>query len=378
MTTKQERSAIFKSFQSNIKKNVSFDEGKTNLLTLRNKLTEICDYIFDVCNDDDFCKMPLKTDKTIAYYLYHLNRIEDATANILIAGKEQLFFAENFDKRLNSPIITTGNEIARDGLIEFSKALDIKQLREYVITVMANVGSQGIPTNYEGFAVISNPTTTGPTCTCVLKETNASYGVFIMFSFRISPLDRQRRRMARISECMSVRRSDGTSFVYRLLISENFIDDEEMKYFIGHLKLGTSENTCEGKELHISILEKYMTTAKKYFAGYVSDENNEFEVAIFRELREHFGERDKEYYTNIIHDIEKLTHYNVRTEKIKIIDPAVFDSQDKKHLLLWSWIGKYSLSARHDKVENVLDDEVDSIHQNLYPELYDTLKVLEY
>jgi len=137
MTTKQERSAIFKSFQSNIKKNVSFDEGKSELLTLRKELSAICDYIFDVCNDD-FCKMPLKTDKTIAYYLYHLNRIEDVTSNILIAGKEQLFFAENFDKRLNSPIITTGNEIARDGLIEFSKALDIKQLREYVVTVMAN------------------------------------------------------------------------------------------------------------------------------------------------------------------------------------------------------------------------------------------------
>ncbi|MCL2349882.1 MAG: phage head-tail adapter protein [Defluviitaleaceae bacterium] len=139
MTTKQERSAIFKSFQSNIKKKASFDEGKADLLTLRNKLTEICNYIFDVCSsDDDFCKMPLKTDKTIAYYLYHLNRIEDATSNILIAGREQLFFAKNFDKRLNSPIITTGNEIARDGLIEFSKALDIKQLKEYVITAMSN------------------------------------------------------------------------------------------------------------------------------------------------------------------------------------------------------------------------------------------------
>jgi hypothetical protein len=138
MTTKQERSKIFKLFQSNIKKNVSFDEGKANFLTLRKMLTEICDYIFNVCSDDDFCKMPLKTDKTIAYYLYHLNRIEDATSNILITGKEQLFFVKNFDKLLNSPIITTGNEITRDGLIEFSEALDIKQLREYVTTVMAN------------------------------------------------------------------------------------------------------------------------------------------------------------------------------------------------------------------------------------------------
>jgi len=138
MTTKQERSELFKSFQSNIKKSASFDAGKTSLLTLRNELLEIVDYIFHVCNDEDFCKMPLKNDKTIAYYLYHLYRIEDTVSNTLIAGTAQLFFAENFDKRLNAPIITTGNEIARDGLIAFSKALDLKQLREYVIAVMAN------------------------------------------------------------------------------------------------------------------------------------------------------------------------------------------------------------------------------------------------
>jgi hypothetical protein len=138
MTTKQERSAIFKSFQSNIKKSVSFDEGKANLLALRKELSVICDNIFEVCNDEDFCKMPLKSDKTIAYYLYHLYRIEDAVSNILIADKEQLFFEEHFDKRLNAPITTTGNEIARDGLIEFSQALDLKQLKEYIVAVMAN------------------------------------------------------------------------------------------------------------------------------------------------------------------------------------------------------------------------------------------------
>jgi hypothetical protein len=138
MTTKQERSTIFKSFQTNIKKSNSFDEGKANLLSLRKELSVVCDYIFDVCEDDDFCKMPLKSDKTIAYYLYHLNRIEDITSNILIAGKEQLFFAKNFDKLINSPIITTGNEISRDGLIEFSRALNIKHLKKYVVAVMAN------------------------------------------------------------------------------------------------------------------------------------------------------------------------------------------------------------------------------------------------
>ncbi|MCL2576663.1 MAG: phage head-tail adapter protein [Defluviitaleaceae bacterium] len=138
MTAKQERSVIFKEFQSNIKKKASFDEGKANLLALRKELSIICDYIFDVCAEEDFCKMPLKNDKPIAYHLYHINRIEDVVSNILIAGKEQLFIAENFNERLNSPVITTGNEISRDELIEFSKALNKNQLRDYIAAVMAN------------------------------------------------------------------------------------------------------------------------------------------------------------------------------------------------------------------------------------------------
>lgn len=138
MKTKQERSEIFKLFQYNIKRNSSFDMGKQNLLALREDLSAIYDYIFSVCNGDDFYKMPLANDKTIAYYLYHLTRIEDITSNTLIARKAQLFFSENFDKLLNSPIITTGNEIARDGLAEFSKMLDINQLRRYITVVLAN------------------------------------------------------------------------------------------------------------------------------------------------------------------------------------------------------------------------------------------------
>jgi hypothetical protein len=141
MKTKQELSEIFKSFQAGIKKKGSFETGKQNLLALRAELSSIYDYIFSTCNSDDFCKMPLTGDKTIAYYLYHLTRIEDITSNTLIAGNEQLFFKKNFDRLLNSPVITTGNEIARDGLIEFSKALDCNQLRSYTAVVLDNTNS---------------------------------------------------------------------------------------------------------------------------------------------------------------------------------------------------------------------------------------------
>jgi len=138
LSTKQAQSEIFKSFQANIKKKDSFDIGKQNLLALRAELSAIYDYIFSVCSKDDFCKMPIASSKSIAYYVYHLIRIEDITSNTLIAGKEELFFSEKFGSLLNSPIITTGNELARDDLIEFSKALDINQLKNYVSAVYAN------------------------------------------------------------------------------------------------------------------------------------------------------------------------------------------------------------------------------------------------
>lgn len=141
MKTKQERSEIFKSFQTNIKRKNSYELGKKQLFELRDELLLVYDYIFTTCNFDDFVKMPLSTDKTIAYYLYHLTRIEDTTSNTLIAGKEQIFFEKHYNKLLNSPIITTGSEIERDKLVEFSTMLDINQLRNYITDVLTNANN---------------------------------------------------------------------------------------------------------------------------------------------------------------------------------------------------------------------------------------------
>lgn len=141
MKTKQELSETFKLFQSSIKKESTFDQGKLKLLEIRSEIEEIYKYIFNICNKEDFCKMPLSKDKTIAYYLYHLARIEDITSNTLICGKEQIFFKNEYDKSINSPIITTGNEIRREDLVEFSAELDIKQLENYTLDVIKNTNN---------------------------------------------------------------------------------------------------------------------------------------------------------------------------------------------------------------------------------------------
>ncbi|NLK95186.1 MAG: phage head-tail adapter protein [Clostridiales bacterium] len=141
MKTNKELADIFRLFQSNIKKESTFNIGKTKLLELRGEIQEIYKYIFSTCSKEDFSKMPLKNDKTIAYYLYHLTRIEDITSNTLISEKEQIFFKNGFNKSINSPIITTGNEIERDKLIEFSSMLDIDELEKYTEDVLENTNN---------------------------------------------------------------------------------------------------------------------------------------------------------------------------------------------------------------------------------------------
>lgn len=135
MTTKKERTIVFKKFQSLIKKEETFDQGIQELLTLRIMLFEIATFVFVICNKENSTKLKLKNDKTIAYYLYHLTRIEDITCNTLLKDKQQIFFENNFDKLLNSKIITTGNELEREDLEEFSKNLNFSELKNYLTQV---------------------------------------------------------------------------------------------------------------------------------------------------------------------------------------------------------------------------------------------------
>ena len=88
----------------------------------------------------DIIAMPYKTEKgyhnkTIAYSLWHIFRIEDIIAHSLIADDRQIFFQGDYKKRINSPIITTGNELMKEEILEFSKAICIEELYNYIIDV---------------------------------------------------------------------------------------------------------------------------------------------------------------------------------------------------------------------------------------------------
>ena len=53
----------------------------------------------------------------------------------MISENEQVFFSGNYQERINSPIITTGNELVKEQIADFSKQLNLKELNTYIFEV---------------------------------------------------------------------------------------------------------------------------------------------------------------------------------------------------------------------------------------------------
>lgn len=73
--------------------------------------------------------------KTIGYSIWHIFRIDDIVAHTLIAGDDQIFFTGNYQRRIHSPIITTGNELVKQQIADFSRQLDLDELYAYITDV---------------------------------------------------------------------------------------------------------------------------------------------------------------------------------------------------------------------------------------------------
>ena len=129
-------SALNKLMQDNLKKESTFCDGIKNLIQLRNNLMEEIDLIFQTTSQEKFFALPFPKSKgnsnaTIAWSIYHIFRIEDIVCNSLINNQTQIFFENDFQNRMNSSIITTGNELSNEQMIEFSKVLNIQELYNY-------------------------------------------------------------------------------------------------------------------------------------------------------------------------------------------------------------------------------------------------------
>lgn len=133
-------SELNKTMQTQIKKRDTYKAGIDTLFDLRKQLTETLISFKEELNREDFDAIPfINADgyhsKTIAYSIWHIFRIEDIVAHTLVSETEQVFFSGNYQDRINSPIITTGNELVKEQIADFSKRLNLKELYSYIFEV---------------------------------------------------------------------------------------------------------------------------------------------------------------------------------------------------------------------------------------------------
>ena len=133
-------SELNKTMQQQLKKKDTFDEGIASLFELRKQLwSTILSYKAEL-KREDFDSIPFISadgyhSKTIAYSLWHVFRIEDICAHTLVAGDGQVLFDGGYKERTGSPIITTGNELFKEEIAEFSRKLDLDELYSYMSDV---------------------------------------------------------------------------------------------------------------------------------------------------------------------------------------------------------------------------------------------------
>jgi len=89
-----------------------------------------CDDLLTGLANEDFCVMPATKDKTIAYHLWHIARIEDLVGNLLIAEQSQIFDDEWLVK-LNVTVRDTGNAMTDSQITGFSEQINKQELINY-------------------------------------------------------------------------------------------------------------------------------------------------------------------------------------------------------------------------------------------------------
>ncbi|HIR28133.1 MAG TPA: phage head-tail adapter protein [Candidatus Choladousia intestinigallinarum] len=139
----KEWSELNKVMQTQMRKSDTYEAGIDTLFELRNRLMKTLTTFYNELNREEFDAIPfLNTDgyhsKTIAYSIWHIFRIEDIVAHILISEDEQVFCTGNYQERIHSPIITTGNELVKQQIADFSKQLNLEELYSYIFEVKAS------------------------------------------------------------------------------------------------------------------------------------------------------------------------------------------------------------------------------------------------
>ncbi|MGM0123750.1 hypothetical protein IGI37_001124 [Enterococcus sp. AZ194] len=73
--------------------------------------------------------------RTLAFFIFHMTRIEDICANTLIANHTQIIFQDNWLDKLAITRVDTGNSMSKEEMSEFSTAINQEALFDYRLAV---------------------------------------------------------------------------------------------------------------------------------------------------------------------------------------------------------------------------------------------------
>lgn len=144
----------FKEIQKLIKKESTFEAAIESLLKLRSDLLQDISQIVKKYPIEAFYQMPFPNvdgyhKKTLSYSIWHIARIEDIVVHEMIVKDEQILFKDNYLKRIGASIITTGNELEGEELVEFSKDINIKVLLNYASDVIESTNRELVKLDFK-------------------------------------------------------------------------------------------------------------------------------------------------------------------------------------------------------------------------------------
>lgn len=150
----KEWAELNKKMQNLLNKEETFVDAINVLIELRLKVFEQITQIVNDFPKEAFFQMPFINangyhSKTLSYSIWHIFRIEDIVVHELIEENEQILFAGDYVKKINSPIITTGNELQGKEIEKFSKVLDRVQLYNYAKEVLESTNEILKKLNYK-------------------------------------------------------------------------------------------------------------------------------------------------------------------------------------------------------------------------------------
>ena len=155
----KEWSQLNKEIKVLLNKKSSFKDGINKLIELRTLLFNEWKRAMKDLSIEGYSTQPFKNrdgydSKTIAYSIFHVFRIEDIVLNTLINNRQQIFIRDNYQKKMNAMINTTGNELIRESISSFSKTLIIEELWKYAKKVFEESNDWLLSIEYDDLKIV--------------------------------------------------------------------------------------------------------------------------------------------------------------------------------------------------------------------------------